>query len=119
MTAACNEAARVLGELGEDDLAWDYLTTPLASKPNEAAGWLHLAQTLRGDGRFDLAVRAYETAFETEPTNAQILWDHAQLLEQAGRGQQARALYRQIANNEWQPRFDHLKRQAQQIRARD
>lgn len=119
VTAACNEAARVFGELGEDELAWDYLTTPLASKPNEAAGWLHLAHTLRGDGRLELAVRAYESAFEAEPTNAQILWDHAQLLEQAGRGQQARMLYRQIANNKWQPRFDHIKRQAQQISARD
>ena len=28
-TAACQAAARILGELGETDLAWDYLTTPL------------------------------------------------------------------------------------------
>jgi hypothetical protein len=41
------------------------------------------------------------------------------LLEQAGRSQHARALYQQIAKNEWQPRFDHIKRQAQQISARD
>jgi tetratricopeptide (TPR) repeat protein len=119
VTSACNDAARVLGELGEADLAWDYLTTPLANKPNEAAGWLHLAETLRSDGKFDLAVRAYESAFKAEPTNAQILWDHAQILEQAGYSQQARALYRQIADKDWQPRFDHIKRQAQRIGAGD
>ncbi len=30
-TAACQAAARILGQLGETDLAWDYLTTPLSA----------------------------------------------------------------------------------------
>ena len=41
--------------------------------------------------------RAYALAFKAEPTNAQILWDHAQALDQHGRGAQAQQLYYQIA----------------------
>ncbi len=119
VTAACNDAASVLSELGMDDLAWDYLTTPLAMKPNEATAWLNLAQTLRNDGDFELADRAYATAFEAEPTNAQILWDHAQLLEQTGRSKEARTIYRRIANGQWQPRFNPIKRRAERIKSRD
>ena len=104
--------------MGREDLAWDYLTTPLAMKPNEAAAWLNLAETLRDDGNLELAVRAYETAFEAEPTNAQILWDHAQLLEHAGRTKQARKLYSQIAGGQWQPRFSRIKHQAERIETR-
>jgi tetratricopeptide (TPR) repeat protein len=117
VTSACNDAASVLSELGKDDLAWDYLTTPLAMKPNEATAWLNLAETLRNEGNFELADRAYATAFEAEPTNAQILWDHAQLLEQTGRSKEARTFYRRIADNEWQPRFNQIKRRAERIKA--
>ena len=119
VTAACNNAARLLNELGQEDLAWDYLTTPLAMKPNEAAAWLTLAETLRNDGELEMADRAYASAFQAEPTNAQILWDHAQLLERAGRGNEARTLYLQISEGEWQPRFNQIKWQAERIVARD
>ena len=119
VTAACQNAATVLSELGEEDLAWDYLTTPLALRPNEATAWLDLAQTLGNEGKLELAERAYQAAFDAEPTNAQLLWDHAQLLEQAGRGKQARGIYRRIAEGEWQPRFESLKRRAELIKARD
>lgn len=115
MKAAASRSGGYFTQINPDES----IQTPLANKPNEAAGWLHLAETLRSDGKFDLAVRAYESAFKAEPTNAQILWDHAQILEQAGDSQQARALYRQIADKDWQPRFDHIKRQAQRIGARD
>jgi tetratricopeptide (TPR) repeat protein len=119
VTAACHNAAKLLNKLGRQDLAWDYLTTPLAMKPNEATAWLALAKTLGSDGEPELADRAYASAFQAEPTNAQILWDRAQLLEQAGRRQEAWALYRQIAEGQWQPRFDSIKRQAEGITASD
>lgn len=118
VTAACNNAARLLNELGQEDLAWDYLTTPLAMKPNEATAWLSLAETLRNDEEFELADRAYATAFEAEPTNAQILWDHAQMLERAGRSKEVRILYSQIAEGQWQPRFNQVKQKAERMKAR-
>ena len=74
-TAACQAAARVLGELGETDLAWDYLTTPLSVQANQAASWTNLAQMLRQQGHVDLADRAFVAACDAEPTNAQVLWD--------------------------------------------
>ena len=107
-TAACQAAAKILSDLGAADLAWDYLTTPLAARPNEAAPWIDLAQdaprsrvTSAGRSRLCVGVRA-------EPTNAQILWDRAQALLENGRGDEAQKLFRQIADGQWDPRFSGL-----------
>jgi hypothetical protein len=108
----CQAAARVLQHLGARELAWDYLTTPIGLRPNEAAPWVSLAQALRGEGDFELSDRAYARAFEAEPTNAQILWDRAQNLQQLGRLEEARQLYRQLADGKWQPRFNWIQAQA-------
>jgi tetratricopeptide (TPR) repeat protein len=112
VSAVCQITARILQTLGAKELAWDYLTTPIGMRPNEAAPWLQLAQTLRNEGEYDLADRAYAQAFESERTNAQILWDRAQNLQQAGRIDQARAVYRQLADTTWQPRFQWMAQQA-------
>ncbi|HYT93743.1 MAG TPA: hypothetical protein VEL76_33800, partial [Gemmataceae bacterium] len=109
---ACQVVARILQRLGERDLGWDYLTTPVALRPNEAAPWTELAQTLRHKGDLELADRAYTAAFEAEPTNAQILWDRAQNLRQVGRTNEAARLFRQIAEGQWQPRFQGVQAQA-------
>ena len=112
-TAACQSAARILQRLGEGELAWDYLTTPLAEKSNEAVPWANLAAALRQQGDFTLADRAYATAFEVEPTNAQVLWDRAQLLQQSQKFEEARKLFKQLADGKWEPRFNWIQRQAQ------
>ena len=109
---SCQAAARILQALGAKDLAWEYLTTPLAHKPNEAVPWLSFAQTLHGQGDFMLADRAFAHAFEAEATNAQVLWERAQNLMQCGRVEDSCKLYRQIANGDWQPRFQGIKDQA-------
>ena len=113
-TEACQSASRVLTTLGAADTAWEYVSTPLAEKPNEASPWLSLAKSLTEPGDFALADRAYREAFSAEATNAQILWDHAQLFEKNNRAADALVLYRQIAEGEWQPRFQPLKQQAAQ-----
>jgi tetratricopeptide (TPR) repeat protein len=110
----CRLTARILQTVGAHDLAWDYLTTPIGLRPNEAAPWLQLAQSLRGEGLFDMADRAYAAAFEAEATNAQILWDRAENLVQAGRAEDALAVYRVLATGTWQERFVHLQAQAKQ-----
>jgi tetratricopeptide (TPR) repeat protein len=117
-TAACQQAAKLLNLLGHDALAWDYLTTPLSTKPNESTAWLNLAQTLRNEVSIDLAHRAYDEAWEAEPTNARILWDHAQMLEHAGRIEDARQRYQQLVDGKWQPRFRPLQGRARNIMAR-
>ena len=113
-TTACQAAARILGELGETDLAWDYLTTPLCVAPYEASGWADLARTLRQQGQVDLADRAYAAACEADPVNAQILWDRAELLWENGRREQARPLFQKIAAGPWGPRFADLQSRARQ-----
>jgi hypothetical protein len=111
-TAPCQAAAKILQSLGAGDEAWDYMTTPIGLQPNEAAPWLDLAKTQKSARAFDLADRAYAAAFEAEPTNAQILWDRARSLQQAGRQAEAQTLYRQLAEGQWQPRFSGLQAQA-------
>jgi hypothetical protein len=113
-TEACQAASRVLATLGAAEAAWEYVSTPLAEKPNEASPWLSLAKSLSEPTDFALADRAYREAFAAEATNAQILWDHAQLLEKNNRADDAQSLYRQIAEGQWQPRFHSLKQQAAQ-----
>jgi tetratricopeptide (TPR) repeat protein len=111
-TQVCQLAGRILQTAGQYDLAWDYLTTPLATKPNEAAPWLALAGTLQGDGCVELADRSFAQAFQAEPTNAQILWDRAANLVQAGREAKAREIYRMLADGQWQERFQWIQNEA-------
>jgi ferric-dicitrate binding protein FerR (iron transport regulator)/tetratricopeptide (TPR) repeat protein len=112
-----NRAAAILrkaGGAGAAELAWDYMTTPLAMKPNESAPWTSLAWSVRQEGNWRLADKCYEMAFAAEPTNAQLLWDRAEHLRQQGQIADSRAILRQLANSEWQPRFNGLKAQARQ-----
>ena len=114
-TAVCRQAALIFQALGARELAWEYMVTPLAMKPNEAAPWTGPAQQLKGQGELDLAQRAYQSAFEAERTNAQILWDRAQLLQQLGRAGQAHELYRQIAEGKWPRQFNSVQAKAKSM----
>jgi tetratricopeptide (TPR) repeat protein len=116
-TEVPNRAAAVLRKAGGEaaaDLAWEYVTTPLALKPNESGPWTSLAWSLRQEGNWRLADRCYELAFAAEPTNAQLLWDRAQHLQQQGQVAESRKLLRQLADGDWQLRFNGLKAQARQ-----
>ncbi len=114
-TAACQGAAKVLRRLGERELAWDYLTTPVGLQPNESGPWSSLAATLAKQGELDLADRAYRAAADAEPTDPQLLWDRAQNLKQLGKHQEAQQLVRRIAEGSWQPRFQGLQGQAKHV----
>jgi tetratricopeptide (TPR) repeat protein len=112
-----NRVAAVLRKAGGEgaaELAWDYATTPLALKPSESAPWVSLAWSLRQEGNWRLADKSYEMAFAAEPTNAQLVWDRAEYLRQQGQIAESRKLMRELAEGQWQPRFNGLKAQARQ-----
>jgi len=111
----CQAAAGILQRLGGRDLGWDYLTTPIAHFPSESGPWLNLARTLGRQAELELADRAFKAAFESEPTNAQILWDRAQNLRQSGKTVAAERLMRQLADGRWEPRFQGLQNQARAL----
>ena len=98
--------------LGERELAFDYLTTPVGLRPGSSGPWLGLAGALRRQGELKQADEAFASAFAAEPTNAQILWDRAQNLRQAGNAVESKKLLRQLADSTWQPRFQTLAAQA-------
>lgn len=105
---------RKVGGEGSAELAWDYATTPLALKPNEAGPWTSLAWSVRQEGNWRLADKCYEMAFAAEPTNAQLLWDRAEYLRQQGQIAESKKLLTQLKDGDWQPRFNGLKAQARQ-----
>ncbi|NQT16569.1 MAG: hypothetical protein HQ582_27665, partial [Planctomycetes bacterium] len=109
---ACRAAAEALADLDASELAWDYLTTAVAGDPETPVAWQPLAKTLRDEGRYELADRAYAWASAAEPANAEILWNRAQALLEAGRGDDAQALFRQLADGEWDESYRELKSQA-------
>jgi tetratricopeptide (TPR) repeat protein len=113
--AACSQAAAgIFATLGATELAWEYLTTPVAQQPHDSGTWLQQARTLRQRHEAPLADRAYVRAFAAEPTNAEILSERADFLQESGRFEEARALFRQLAAGPWQRRFDNLRQTARQ-----
>ena len=104
-TAACQTASRLLAKLNSKELAWDYLTTPLAENSGESAPWIALARNLGTDIQTDLAGMAWMQAFELESTNPEILLEHARMLQAAGRFEPAKVLLKRAADGTWQPRF--------------
>jgi ferric-dicitrate binding protein FerR (iron transport regulator) len=108
----CERAARILKQLGYREMAWDYVTTPIGQRPNEAGPWHNLARRLGEQGELDLANLAFKAAFDAEPTDAQVLWDQAQNLRRAGKQDEARLILKRIVAGDWQPRFAWLKSQA-------
>ncbi|HMC90622.1 MAG TPA: hypothetical protein VKI17_13790, partial [Gemmataceae bacterium] len=111
--ATCSQAAAgIFATLGATELAWEYLTTPVAHQPHDSGTWLQQARTLRQRHEAALADRAYVRACAAEPTNAAILSERADFLLESGRFEEARALFRQLATSPWQPRFDNVKHQA-------
>ena len=114
-TAACQTAARLLGKLNSKDLAWDYLTTPLAENSGESAPWIALARSLGTDTQTDLAHMAWTQAFELESTNPEILLEHARMLQAAGRVVPAKVLLKQAVDGTWQPRFAGAVQQCREL----
>ena len=114
-TKACQLAAEILKLLGDEDMAWAYLTTPVAVDANSSSSWLNLARVLVASGDASLADEAFNRSFEYEQTNPQILLEHAQWLTTRGESRKSRKLLKQISENKWQPRFEATRQQASQL----
>jgi ferric-dicitrate binding protein FerR (iron transport regulator) len=113
----CSRAASILRSLKNEEaksLAWDYLTTPLAQKPNESGPWLSLAEALIRQHDSRLADDCFAQAMLADPGDAEIVWKRVQHLKRYGEEERAKQLLRQLADGDWQPRFQWLKTQARQ-----
>ncbi len=115
----CRLAADPLARLGAVDLAWDYITSPLAGEAEATIPWKERGREYHLQGQYDLAQRAYEQAFEADPTDAQILWQQAQTLIESGRHVQAQPLLERLADGEWDPKYDAICQQAQRALGRN
>jgi hypothetical protein len=110
--AACERASRLLSQLGQTQLAWDYLVTPLALKPADAYTWAKTATEMHHAGSLDLADDAWAQAFACEPTNAGYLWQRIELLLARGLTDRALPLLERLAVGPWHARFADFERKA-------
>ena len=114
-TIACQRAARLLQLVGIYDDAWDYWTTPLVNTAGSSAAWRSLASALAETNQIHRASQAWAEAFAAEPTNPELLWNHATLLREHNQPERAKKLLTQIMNGEWQPRFANYKSKARSL----
>lgn len=114
-TQACQRTARLLQRIGLYDPAWDYWTTPLVNTATSSAAWTNLATALTETNQIHRASQAWSEAFAAEPTNPELLWNHATLLRNNNHPEQAKKLLTQILNGKWQPRFANYKSKAKSL----
>lgn len=112
---ACHRAAELLQLIGLYDHAWDYWTTSLVDTADGADAWKRLAVALAETGQVHRASLAWDEAFAAEPTNAELLWNHAVLLREHQQPKRAKKILTQIVNGQWQPRFESLKSRARRL----
>jgi len=98
-------AAHVLRIAGAESAAWDYLTTPLALRPEASVTWVRLARELGAAGDHRFAERAFAEACAADPDDAEALWERARNLRRAGREEDARRMLRRLIEGTWPERF--------------
>jgi tetratricopeptide (TPR) repeat protein len=114
-TFACQRAARLLQLVGLYDNAWEYWTTPLVNTANSSDAWKSLALALAATNQVHRASQAWDEAFAAEPTDPELLWNHATLLRDHNQPEHAKKLLTQIMNGKWQPSFNHFKSKAKTL----
>jgi tetratricopeptide (TPR) repeat protein len=115
---ACRLAADALARLGAVDLAWDYLTSPLVGATEASIAWDERGREYRRQGQYELAQRAYALAFEMHPANAEILWNRAQALLEAGHRDRAQPLLQELVRGSWEKKYDWIRRHAERALTR-
>jgi predicted Zn-dependent protease len=102
---ACTAAAAVLRALGARSLAWDYESTAASLRAGDGDVLAALAARLAQQGHYEEADEAFRVAVAAEPDNADLLWERAQTLRQAGRADEARGVLRRLAQGAWPERY--------------
>jgi tetratricopeptide (TPR) repeat protein len=98
---ACQAAAKVLRQLGQGELAWDYLTTPLRPWTPEQSDVLQLARALLGQGGDGkLSDQAFRLAVLADPSNYDIFWERVTALKTTGHYTEARTVLSRFAESE-------------------
>ena len=111
---ACRLAADALSRLGAVDLAWDYLTSPLVAAQEASIPWDERGREYHDQGQYELAARAYALAFRADPGNAELLWNQARALLDAGQPGRAQTLLQELVHRPWETKYDGIRRQAEQ-----
>lgn len=112
---ACHRAASLLQMIGLHADAWDYWTTSLVDMASSSEAWKNLAVVLAETGQVHRASQAWEEAFAAEPTDPELLWNHAILLREHQQSERAKKILTQIVSGKWQPRFEQYRSKARTL----
>lgn len=112
-TTVCHKAADLLKRLNRPELAWDYLTTPMAEQPGEAMAWVEFGKALETFDKLNHAADAYYVAFTLEQSNPQFLLLRLQALHRMMRIDDAKKVAQLIWDGNWHSRFIDVIREAQ------
>jgi tetratricopeptide (TPR) repeat protein len=111
-TGLYNQMATLYRAAGDMPAAWRVISTVIDRKPKDGHSYFTVGRWYVSHNDREAGQRWYGKAYAVEPTNGNWAWHRAELLRGMGRKEEARALYQEIATKKWQPRFQHLSRQA-------
>jgi len=86
---------------GRKEEAWAAISTLIEWKPRDASSYEDVAQWYLDRARPEAAEQFYAKAFECQPTNPRWLYERARILSKTGREEEARAIYRTVADGNW------------------
>jgi hypothetical protein len=108
----CTQAAAVLADLGEAELAWDYLASATASEATDDTAWRQLAVSRHSNGDLATAERAYAAACAAAPEDALLVWDRAINLRDVGQSAEADKLFHRLAEGDWPAKYADVRQRA-------
>jgi hypothetical protein len=110
---ACKQAADIFALLDDQNLAWDYYTTYLIGNGLDVNRWQSVAAEMNQRGQYKLADQALAVAADVDPANAEVVWERAKNLRQAGQDDKADDLMRRLANEKWPEQYQSIRANAQ------
>ena len=99
---------------GDAEAAWRVVSSVIDQKPRDGSSYYSVGSWYAGHGERDVAQQWYAKAYVVEPTNGDWIWRRAELLRGMGRKDEAKVLYKEMAEKKWQPRFQHYNRNAKE-----
>ena len=99
---------------GREADAWLFLSTIIDQRPRDAESYHAIGQWHRGRNELDETQQWFARAYKWDTANPRWLMERAQVLDELGRKDDARGVYRQIVAGKWAPGLQRYVEQAKQ-----
>jgi tetratricopeptide (TPR) repeat protein len=93
--------ATFLRMAGRDEEAWEFLSSVIDQKPNDANSYFQVGQWYRGQHDLARAVRWMGEAPQWDTANPEWLFHYGSVLKELGRKSEANVQFKKIINGKW------------------